>query len=282
MAIDAAKMLTELYEADGGKYFDDLDKRVVLDSPAVGVAAADDPMFVRIKESLGEYYWTPAEALVAAGAVVTARSVISWSMPVPEAVRKANRNETQRPARNWAYVRTFGERLITRMRLGLVERLGQLGFAATAPQEDPHNEVARQPGVGLSACWSERHAAFVAGLGTFSLSGGLITARGVAHRLGSVVTDAEIKPTRRPYGDAPFAWCLRTVRGSCGECIRRCPAGSVGETPAARDKERCRDQLMDVVAPWARQTFGWDGEYGCGLCQTDVPCESRNPTESQV
>jgi len=200
-------------------------------------------------------------------------------MPVAEVARQANGRETKRPARDWAYVRTFGEQLLTRMRLGLVERLGRLGFAATAPQENPHNTVARQPGVGLSARWSERHAAFVAGLGTFGLSGGLITARGVAHRLASVVTDAEIEPTPRPYGDDPFAWCLRTARGSCGQCIQRCPAGSIGGTPAARDKERCRDQLADVVAPWAREAFGWDGRYGCGLCQTDVPCEARNPTE---
>ena len=25
--------------------------------------------------------------------------------------------------------------------------------------------------------------------------------------------------------------------------------------------------------------FGWKGAYGCGLCQTAVPCEDRNPTE---
>ena len=147
MAIDAAKMVMELYEADGEKYFDDPDKGVVLEQPAVGVAAGDDPLFARIKAALGEYYWTPAEALAAAGAAATAQSVISWSMPVPEVARQANGRETQRPARDWAYVRTFGEQLLSRMRRGLVERLGKLGFAATAPQEDPRNTVARREGI---------------------------------------------------------------------------------------------------------------------------------------
>ena len=164
MAVDAATMVMELYEEDGEKYFDDRGKGVVLEPPAVGVAAADDPLFARIKEALGEYYWTPAEALAAADGRAPARSVISWSMPVSDVARRANRRETQRPARDWAYVRTFGEQLLSRMRKGLVERLGTLGFAATAPQENPRNTVARRQGAGLSAYWSERHAAFVAGL----------------------------------------------------------------------------------------------------------------------
>jgi len=27
------------------------------------------------------------------------------------------------------------------------------------------------------------------------------------------------------------------------------------------------------------ELFGWEGAYGCGLCQTAAPCEGRNPTE---
>ena len=42
--------------------------------------------------------------------------------------------------------------------------------------------------------WSERHVAYAAGLGTFGLSRGLITARGIAMRCGSVVTDLPATP----------------------------------------------------------------------------------------
>ena len=38
----------------------------------------------------------------------------------------------------------------------------------------------------MASTWSERHVAYVSGLGTFGLSGGLITAKGQAVRLGSV------------------------------------------------------------------------------------------------
>ena len=39
---------------------------------------------------------------------------------------------------------------------------------------------------GMASCWSERHAAFVSGLGTFGLCDGLITPVGKAMRCGSV------------------------------------------------------------------------------------------------
>jgi epoxyqueuosine reductase QueG len=118
-------------------------------------------------------------------------------------------------------------------------------------------------------------------VGTFGLSGGLITSRGVAHRLGSVVTDAEMEPTPRTYGDDAFAWCLRTARGTCGACIRRCPTTSIGETVAERDKDACGTHGRENIAARADELYGWEGGYGCGLCQTAVPCEERNPTEDQ-
>jgi epoxyqueuosine reductase QueG len=205
--------------------------------------------------------------------------VISWCLPVVRPAREANRRETQLPSRSWAYVRTFGEEFVTRLRHGMEERLRELGFAALAPAVAPQCDVKVRTPVGLSSRWSERHVAFVAGLGTFGLSGGLITRRGIAHRLGSVVTSAEISPTLRPYGDDAFAWCLKLSRGTCGACIRRCPVSSIGETIQARDKSRCHEHAYKVITRRGRELFGWEGIYGCGLCQTAVPCEERNPTE---
>ena len=130
--------------------------------------------------------------------------------------------------------------------------------------------------MGWSSCWSIRHVAFVAGLGTFGISGGLITRRGIAHRLGCVVTAAEIAPTPRAYGDDPFAWCLWTSRGTCGQCIQRCPAASVGQGHAQRDKLACREQNRRIRLD-SKNLYGEEGLYGCGLCQTGVPCEFGVP-----
>jgi epoxyqueuosine reductase QueG len=273
---DPAKTLLDLYNADGEKYFDVHAGVPLFDPPVVGVADADDPWFDRFKDLIGQFYWTPQEALSLGAPAAVARSVVCWYLPVAEVARRANRSQTEMPSREWAYVRTFGEQFLTRLRHGLEARLRDLGFAAVAPAVAPENVMDRQPAVGLTSHWSERHAAFVAGLGTFGISGGLITLKGKALRVASVVTDARIRSTPRPYGDDPFAWCLKTARGTCGECVARCPVASIGETVDERDKEACFEH-----GRWIRQRgieiFGWEGSFGCGLCQTAVPCEDRNP-----
>lgn len=278
--VDPEAILGALYDADDAKTLDDPPGVAMFDPPIVAVAAADDPWFQKLKTVIGPFHWTPQEALHLAAPGATARSVISWALPICQAARVANRQENALPSREWVYVRAFGEPFVTRLRLGIAERLHGMGFAAVAPHELPENRIERREGVGFSSNWSERHTAFVAGLGTFGISGGLITRRGIAHRLGSVVTDAEILPTPRPYGDDAFAWCLKTSRDTCGECIRRCPAASVGESVAERDKEACVAYTRDTVRTLGRERYDFEPVKGCGLCQTGVPCEYRNPTES--
>jgi len=278
VTVNAAKLVLELYEADAGNCFDDPAMGRLFDPPTVAIASADDAWFTRFKEIIGEFHWTPREALALADARARARSVICWCLPVGRAAREANRREDRTPARPWAYVRTFGEQFNNRLRHGLEARLRELGHAAMAPQESPLQKARERPEIGWSSCWSERHVAFVAGLGTFGISGGLITARGVAHRLGSVVTDLELAATPRPYGDEPFAWCLRCAQGTCGECIKRCPASAIGQSVEQRDKKACFQWTYDSVrGDRGESIFGWKGAYGCGLCQTAVPCEECNP-----
>ncbi|MFW6189617.1 MAG: hypothetical protein ACOC7T_04210 [Planctomycetota bacterium] len=276
--MDVAAALLELYEQDAEKYFEDPALGPVFDPPAVRVASASDPWFERFEELLGDFHWTPQKALSLASPGAEARSVICWSLPVAEPARAANAEQDEFPHRLWAYVRTFGERVNDRMREGLAARLREAGHPAVAPFRRAECSVERRPGVGLAANWSERHAAFVAGLGTFGISGGLITERGIAHRVGSVVTALELEPTPRPYGDDPFAWCLRSERGTCGVCIDRCPVGSVGESVHERDKGACGSHNGRIRSERA-EAFGWEGIYGCGLCQTAVPCETRNPVD---
>jgi len=278
MLPDPAAVLQELYESEPGNRFDDGDG-CLFDPPVHAIADAADPWFARLKEVIGEFHWSPQEALALCDPSATARCVICWALPISERARLANRPQKEMPSRDWAYVRTFGNGMVARMARRMEGRLRAMGFAAVAPGVAPQNKVEERPRVSLSSCWSERHTAFVAGLGTFGLSGGLITARGIAHRLASVVTDADLPATPRPYGDDPFAWCLRSARDACGVCIGRCPSGSVRENVQERDKAACIRHVREVVAKRGREEFGWEGTYGCGLCQTGTPCEHHNPTE---
>jgi epoxyqueuosine reductase len=245
----------------------------------VGVADALDPWFVRFKEVIGAFHWTPQEALALRAPTAQARSVICWCLPVAEAVRIGNRAETLFPSRAWAFTRTQGDKVLGLMQQGLADHLEAQGHASLAPDSIQENAVER-PGVGLAANWSLRHVAFVAGLGTFGISGGLITQRGIAHRIGAVITEAAVPPTPRQYGDDPFAWCLRTSRGICGKCIERCPVGSVGQGVADRDKTACLEHGRRIRRE-GKSLYGWEGRYGCGLCQTAVPCEFGLPTANR-
>jgi epoxyqueuosine reductase len=57
-------------------------------------------------------------------------------------------------------------------------------------------------------------------------------------------------------------------------CADRCPVGSI--SAEARDKGACARHLEPATADYVRREYGFDG-YGCGLCQTKVPCESSIP-----
>jgi len=253
-------------EGDGGPYFD---------APLLGFASATDPLFQEYQRIIGPFHRTPREWFedtVGAG-TFSGGTVISWVLPIAEGVRESNRPQTRLPSRAWAHTRHFGEAFNDALRRRVVEYLTASGYYAVAPVLHSSWRALVDPRVGLASTWSERHAAYAAGLGTFSLNDGLITPRGIAHRLGSVITDLVLSPSPRPYADYREN-CL-TCRGEeCGACVRRCPAGALSE--AGHDKDKCRaftyGEVMDAVG----EEYGVS-VAGCGLCQTKVPCERRVP-----
>jgi len=275
--IDIAGALLELHNAQSDNRHDDAAGTVLFDPPIFAIAGAADPWFERFKQVIGPHHWTPQEAIVRIAPPAVARSVVCWALPITEAVRASNRVEKLTPSRLWAYQRTHADSILMGMSRGLEEWLRALGHAAIAPAQASPRPGEQHPELG--SFWSQRHVAFVSGLGTFGISGGLITQRGIAHRLGSVVTSAALPVSPRAYGDDPFAWCLRSAKGTCGACIQRCPVGSVGQTQQDRNVKAC-DQHRTTIRGQAATKYGWQtAHYGCGLCQTAVPCEARRPVE---
>jgi epoxyqueuosine reductase len=254
----------------------------------LGFSAGDDELYPFWKEHIGAFHWTPAEAFAlgmaqeqttphyafAAEPGPDELTVISWALCQTQITKAANRAQTRFPSEPWARSRVFGQSCNRALHRALVDALTARGHHAVAPALLRQAEERESPTYGRACTWSERHVAYTSGLGTFGLSGGLITERGQAVRLGSVVVHARIPPTPRPYSD-PFAYCLFYQDGSCFACADRCPVGSI--SPQARNKQACARHLEPVTAHFVRMTYGFTG-YGCGLCQTGVPCESRNPT----
>jgi len=261
---------------------------VIWDEPLVKFADGGDPIFTEYKSIIAPTHLTPREALAEAynnspEDMPAHLSVISWILPVAEETRKSNRAETCVPSRLWSHARWYGEEFNNKLRLYIVEFLTNTKHLAVAPMLQPYFKTYTNEN-GMYSNWSERHMAYAAGHGTFSLSDGLITERGIAHRCGSVVTSL-VLPASSRTAKSPYSNCLFYRGVNCNACINRCPAGAITEN--GHDKLKCSEYILSEI-DYLREEYSV-GVVGCGLCQTKVPCEFQNPakklkrkTESQT
>jgi epoxyqueuosine reductase len=244
--------------------------------PLVGFSRGNDPLYEEYREVVGPFHWTPGEIFTRTFPGMSVEpgqlTVICWILPQTEVTKADNQKQTVYPAERWARARIFGEEVNVKLRQHVVDALQERGHRAVAPMLFPQWETKESDRYVLSSTWSERHAAYASGLGTFGLCDGLITPVGKAMRVGSVVTDVQIPATPRSYQHHQ-AYCLFYSQGTCGECIARCPVGAI--TVSGHDKLACR-QHLSATEEYVESHYGFDG-YGCGLCQTGVPCESRIP-----
>lgn len=224
----------------------------IFDVPLTGIADADDPLFERLKSetAVGAVHLSPREWLP------EGQAVLSFFLPFSEAVRVANRTPGD-PATEWLYGRIEGHHFVNALARHLVDNLSGAGVAALAPTLDDRFAV-----INRRSNWSERHVAFVAGLGTLSLNRSLITRAGAAGRLGSLVVAAPLVATQRDYVERE-EYCTH-----CGACIRRCPPEAI--TLEGKDHARCSAYLDETLERFSPR-------YGCGKCQTGVPCEAGIP-----
>lgn len=238
----------------------------IFDPPVIGFCRADDPLFIEMKKEqvVGNIFRAPEEWLPGA------RAIIAYFLPFTEELRRTNRSDDLTSV-EWLHGRFKGEEFNRKVRQFIIQELEAAGGRALAPALEEDMVIDHKL---LSSSWSERHVAYIAGLGTFGLSRGMITEKGMAGRFGSVITDLELPPTPRPYKGL-MDYCLSVRNGSCGVCINRCPAGAV--TEKGMDKAACRhyahvtDRLKEI-----RKEFGY-AYSACGKCQTNVPCEAGIP-----
>ncbi len=251
---------------DGSRYFD---------APLIGFASADDELFERYQSIIGPFHWTPSQVLdqVYGPDGPAARTVICWVLPITGKTRLSNRREDQYPSRQWARTRHYGELFNDVIRRSVVDYIVKGGGCAAAPMLLSEWSRVDDPDAGIASTWSERHAAYAAGLGTFSINDGFITPRGIAHRVGSVVTDMVIQPSPQNYWDYREN-CLTCRNIKCGVCMARCPVGAI--SLKGHDKALCHEYTYGPAFRKIGKKYGAK-HVGCGLCQTDVPCEERIP-----
>ena len=261
----------------GGKFFD---------QPLVGFARGDDHIFDIIREEVGPESMSPGQALNCslkargfAGELKEGEvSVISWVLPISLLVREKNRAEKSGPAAEWSYTRSYGEEFNNDLRRRVIGWLESRGYLAAAPMLLPEFRTIKDPDRrGFTSNWSERHTAYACGLGTFSLNDALITKRGIAHRVGSVVVNTALPEAHRPY-EGHMDYCI-AGRG-CQACIKRCPAGAI--SGSGHDKNLCHEWTYSGEEATAKRKLYGIPKTGCGLCQVGVPCEDHIPMEAIV
>ncbi len=251
----------------------------IWEPPLFGIAAGDDPIFTHYKQVIGSFHWAPGEiwALARPDDAVPPADLTVLTLCFPQAVETVDDQQVAQglPAPRWVFARNSWNSILPSLSRNLLTLLTQAGIDAVAPDQLPQFSMVQDDVHGLCSRWSHRHAAFACGLGTFGLSDGFITRRGMAVRFFTLVLrgrwPADPRPTENPYG-----WCLYYQNGSCGACIVRCPAECV--TTAGHDKAVCQAALGRCYDAYqVTPGFNPEVEAGCGLCQAAVPCARRKP-----
>lgn len=217
--------------------------------PVIGFASAHDSLFAKLKEVAAKGHLLPSDILPGA------QTVVAFFLPFTEEIIDKNR-QGEWPAREWALAYVETNQLITRICERLKAELKTLGIrAAFAPPTHNFDPVT------LSSGWSHKHVAYIAGLGRFGAHHMLITPKGCAGRIGSLVIDAFISPTSRPVEE----YCLWFKERGCRVCFASCPIQALSSQ--GLDKERCYQWLLKVAEAYA--------DLGlcdvCGKCATG-PC----------
>jgi epoxyqueuosine reductase len=97
-------------------------------------------------------------------------------------------------------------------------------------------------------------------------------------RCGSIVVNTELEPTERKVAGIRGS-CLYYTKGTCKRRVARCPVAAISEK--GHDKDKCHSYASVEMNEYSKTHYGLD-TYGCGLCQTGVPCESRIPREADL
>jgi epoxyqueuosine reductase QueG len=270
------RYLTNFLKNDPRNKLVDFENATIWEAPLFAYASADDPLFEKLKTPgiVGPAHISPSEWLPGA------KTVISYFFPFSEKVRSSNYADGM-PSFGWVAARVKGEIYKNQAGTELLPLITSLGGKAIVPINDPRFTTDRgtPERKWTIPTWSERHVAYIAGLGTFGLNKSLITKRGAAGRFGSVVTTLELPVTQRPYSE-PYSYCPHLVNGGCGACIPRCPVKAVFDKPKeeminTKDDLICGQFYGNLLRTTPQTYHGY--RAGCGKCVTAVPCEFGIP-----
>ena len=190
----------------------------IYEAPIFALGSVDDELYIKYKsfDVIGSHFLGPSEWMP------SAKTVISFFLPNTEKIRIANSTNSSWPADEWLHGRYEGQNLLKLLLKHLMETLIKAGYDSMVPSFDPRYEAGNvEQNIKYTSNWSERHVAYACGLGTFGLSKGIITKRGMCGRFGSILTELALPKDSRDY-DGIYEYCTM-----CGNCIDRCPVQAI-------------------------------------------------------
>jgi epoxyqueuosine reductase QueG len=236
----------------------------IYEAPIFAVGNSTDAYFKSFKDPtiLGSHFLLPEEWLP------EAKTVISFFLPFTREVREGNKRDPRWPSAEWLHGRIEGHAVVNKLGQHLQAELSKAGYFSVIPTQDERFKILRSTNPSeqpFASNWSERHVAFVCGLGTFGLSKGLITPKGMSGRLGSLVTNLPLSADERHYSEI-YEYC-----SMCGACVKQCPVAAIS-IETGKNHQLCSDFLDQTTEKFSPR-------YGCGKCQVNVPCESQIPRQ---
>lgn len=300
MNADVQQFLDELFATNGlNRLPEEYGSGRIFDDPAIGVAQGGDPIFVKFKDVVGPKHLTPAEMWIQSGLpedthLADQVRILSILFPYVDRIREESKTAQKMPAEIYSVGRNFANAFMDDVLEKTVAFFQKKGFQATSGMRSPAFQIiVNEDPLSIYSTWSERHMAFAAGLGTFSLHEGFISGIGCNIRIASIIANAPLDVTLRKNDD-PYANCLFHAKGTCKKCAERCPGDAISEE--GHDKLKCylygqivqeemTGRLKDILKPHLRYINGeeqWSYPVGCAFCQFDVPCMQLNPVKQKA
>lgn len=237
--------------------------------PLVGFADVNDPYIRQLRSIVHKEHQMPEEVMSDASIVIV------YFVPFSMWLADTNRgNEMSSP--EWAQAYEETNAMFARLNAHIISELHKIGYKGkTAPEAQVFHRDE------VMSHWSFRHFAYAAGLGTFGLNNMLITEKGCAGRVNTVVTNLDIEGGKPRTEEL----CLFRKNGTCGLCVRKCPAGALTET--GFDRHKCFEQCLKNAAVYTGFGSSYASEAGgeaensgsevCGKCVAGMPCTYKMP-----
>lgn len=232
--------------------FVELNRPDLIRTPLVAFSSAHDPKYAALKEVVGPWHCLPTDFLE------SAETVITYFIPFTKDVALAPKREPDgSPIWSEAYILINQHFHVVNQ--AVQDYLESQGYQAAqirpAKAYDPET---------FHAPWSHRSTAVIAGLATFGANNLAITDKGSGGRFCSLITSAKLAPT----GGEPKKKCPYPINGSCGLCLKACPAGALDG--GITNKAACQRELNKNPERLQKKNAKFIADI-CGKCLSVCP-----------